>query len=131
MNEPREITELADIQLLVDTFYGKVRLDPLIGPIFDQVIENRWPEHLEKMYRFWQTILLDEHTYYGHPFVKHAPLPINTPHFEAWLRIWHETLDTLFKGDVAEEAKKRGVMMAGVFLAKLSQIQGTSYKAIV
>ena len=53
---------LDDIKILVDTFYDKARQDTLLGPIFEGVIEDRWPEHLEKMYRFWQTVLLGEHT---------------------------------------------------------------------
>ena len=59
-----DILHLDDVKNLVDTFYSKVREDALLGPIFDERIQNRWPAHLAKMYTFWQTILLGEHTYY-------------------------------------------------------------------
>ena len=72
-----EIISLTDIKLLVDTFYGKVREDELLKDVFNNKIQDRWPEHLEKMYRFWQTVLLEEHTYYGSPFLPHAKLPVD------------------------------------------------------
>src|SRR5690606_41551091 len=87
--ERKDIQNLEDIRQLVDTFYKDVQLDPLIGPIFIGVIQNRWDEHLAKMYRFWQTILLDEHTYSGCPFLPHASMPLQQPHFVLWLFIWY------------------------------------------
>jgi len=67
-----DISSIEDIRRLVDTFYGRVRKDKFIGPIFIGAIGGRWPEHLDKMYRFWQTVLLEEHRYYGSPFPPHA-----------------------------------------------------------
>ena len=61
--EKRDIDAIEDIKLMVDSFYGKVREDAMLSFIFNDRIQDRWPEHLEKMYRFWQTVLLDEHTY--------------------------------------------------------------------
>ncbi len=108
-----------DIRLLVDTFYAQVRQNRLIGPIFDGVIQERWPEHLEKMYRFWQTVLFGDHTYYGSPFPPHAKLPVSKRHFDAWLQLWHGTIDRFFEGEKAEEAKWRGDKMAEMFQIKI------------
>ncbi|SEK54993.1 group III truncated hemoglobin [Parapedobacter koreensis] len=119
METKSDIETIADIQLLVDTFYGNVRLNPLIGPVFDSVIQGRWPEHLEKMYRFWQTVLLGEYTYQGAPFPPHASLPIGKAHFNAWLGLWRDTVDGLFTGEKAEEAKWRAEKMATMFLSKI------------
>ena len=110
---------MEEIQDLVDTFYGKIRLNELLGPIFNKVIQDRWPEHLEKMYRFWQTVLLGEHTYYGSPFPPHAKLPVQKEHFDTWLRLWYETIDSKFCGAKADEAKWRGDKMAIMFLSKI------------
>jgi Truncated hemoglobins len=115
----RAIETMEDIRLLVDTFYGKVRKNPLIGPIFDEVIGDQWPVHLEKMYRFWQTVLFGEHTYHGTPFPPHAQLPVDRQHFDTWLALWHGTLDQLFTGEKAAEAKWRGDKMAAMFLSKI------------
>jgi len=117
----KEIETIEDIRLLVDTFYGKVRKDSLIGPIFNGVIGDQWPVHLEKMYRFWQTVLFDdEQTYYGAPFPPHAKLQIDGQHFDTWLALWHGTIDDFFTGERAAEAKWRGDKMAAMFLSKLN-----------
>jgi len=115
----KDITNIEDIKLMVDTFYSNARKDELIGQIFDEKIGNRWPEHLEKMYRFWQTILLEEHTYSGSPFPPHRQLPVEKEHFTRWMEIFAETVDSLFSGPLAEEAKLRARNMAEMFNYKI------------
>ncbi|MBN8880627.1 MAG: group III truncated hemoglobin [Sphingobacteriales bacterium] len=131
MSEKKDITTIEDIKLLVDTFYGKIRIDLLLGGIFNGVIKDRWPEHLEKMYRFWQTVLLDEHTYFGSPFPPHAELPVEQKHFDAWLKLWHETIDEHFAGAKADEAKWRGDKMAVMFLSKIEYYRNNSAKPLL
>lgn len=128
MNKPAEgkrakgdITTLEDIRLLVDTFYGRARTDALVGPVFNDTIQDRWPEHLAKLYTFWQTILLGEHTYYGSPFMPHSKLPVDKSHFDRWLQLFHATLEDLFSGPKADEAKQRSVLMAQMFQFKLAE----------
>lgn len=115
----QDISSLDDIKLLVNTFYAKVEDDELIGPIFNEKMLGRWPEHLEKMYRFWQTILLEEHTYSGSPFPPHKQLPVNQTHFDRWMEIFTSTVDALFVGKLAEEAKVRAANMAYMFNYKI------------
>lgn len=114
-----DITTLEDIKLLVDTFYSKVQKDEFIGPIFNEKIGNRWPEHLEKMYRFWQTILLEVHSYSGSPFPPHKQLPVAKEHFDRWMQIFTATADSLFAGPLTEEAKLRAKNMAEMFHYKI------------
>ncbi|EJL64471.1 group III truncated hemoglobin [Flavobacterium sp. CF136] len=115
----QDISNIEDIKILVNTFYDKVQKDDLIGPIFNQKMMGRWPEHLEKMYRFWQTILLEEHTYSGSPFPPHKQLPVNQSHFNRWMEIFTSTVDSLFVGKLAEEAKVRAANMAYMFNYKI------------
>ncbi len=126
-----DISNMDDIRLLVDRFYDQVREDPLIGGIFNRIIENRWPEHLEKMYRFWQTVLLREHTYYGTPFKPHATLPVQEKHFDRWKKIFTEVLDEYFVGPKAEEAKWRAERMAQLFQAKIAYYQKSHSKPLL
>src|SRR6218665_173767 len=119
----REITDINDIKLLVDVFYGKVREDALLKDIFNDRIMDRWPQHLETMYRFWQTVLLEEHTYYGSPFVPHAHLPVHKEHFDRWLKLFGETVDAFFTGERAERAKWQGERMAEMFRSKIEYYQ--------
>lgn len=116
----KDISTLDDIKLLVDDFYGKVKEDELIGYIFNDVIRDNWPAHLEKMYSFWQTVLLHEFTYKGTPFPKHMKLPVEKEHFDRWLELFHETIDNYFEGEKAEELKTRSVKMAEMFMMKIN-----------
>lgn len=123
MSMRRELLTRADIIFLVDTFYGAIREDAVLGPIFMGVIQDRWPEHLDKMYRFWETVLLEAHTYQGSPFGPHAHMAIDTLHFERWLEIFHACIDTHFQGPKAEEAKWRSGKMAILFLSKIEYLR--------
>lgn len=114
-----DIQNLDDIKHFVNDFYAKVRDDEMIGDIFELVVEDRWPEHLEKMYRFWQTVLLNEHSYKGSPFLPHATLPVEKAHFDRWLALFSETIDTAFMGKNADKAKWQGERMATMFLSKI------------
>lgn len=129
--EKKDILSLDDIKLLVDIFYDKVREDKLIGPIFDERIQDRWPQHLAKMYTFWQTVLLGEHTYYGSPFPPHAQLPVEQIHFERWLTLFAETLNELFSGEVAKEAIWRANKMAIMFQYKIEHYRNNATKSLI
>lgn len=122
-----EILTLDDIKLLVDTFYERIREDILLAPIFNERIQDRWPIHLEKMYKFWQTVLLQEHTYFGSPFPPHAQLPIGHEHFAAWLDLFGKTVDELFTGEKATEAKWRAEKMAELFEAKIAYAKNNPF----
>lgn len=122
----RDISTFEDIQLMVDTFYTTIQADEVLGPIFNGVIQDRWPAHLEKMYRFWQTILLSEHTYSGSPFAPHAKLPIEKAHFNRWMGLFTATVDTHFTGTVADEAKRRAQIMADTFSYKIDYLKQQS-----
>lgn len=115
----KELLNVEDIRQLVDTFYDKVRQDELLKDIFNERIGNRWPEHLEKMYRFWQTVLLEEHTYFGNPFAPHAQLPVAKEHFDRWLKLFFENIEEQFTGEKATEACWRAGKMAEMFQVKI------------
>lgn len=122
----KDILKLDDVKHLVDSFYGKIREDKLLKEIFNSNIQDRWPQHLEKMYTFWQTVLLSEHTYYGSPFPPHAKMPIDKEHFDRWLQLWFETIEENFTGEIADEAKWRASKMAEMFQFKINYIREKS-----
>ena len=131
MKEQHDIFSITDIRLLVNSFYEKVRQDDLLGDIFNSIIQNNWAAHLEKMYRFWQTILLTEHTYYGSPFAPHAEMPIEKKHFERWKYLFFTTVDEHFIGEKADEAKWRAEKMAEMFLMKIEYFNNSRVKSII
>jgi hemoglobin len=119
MSTKQDILHLDDVKLLVNRFYEKVRADELLAPIFEARIKDYWPEHLEKMYRFWQTVLLEEHTYNGSPFLPHAKLPVTREHFERWMELFLATTNELFDGEKKREAEWRAAKMAQMFELKI------------
>lgn len=107
-----DIRTEGDIEMLVHTFYAKVRADEVLSPVFNAVIEGDWDEHLQKMCDFWSTLLLYTRKYMSDPMVKHMPLPLEKKHFERWLALFNETIAQLFEGEMATEAKKRAANIA-------------------
>ena len=131
MEHLKDILTLRDVMGLVDTFYDKVRADELLSPIFNERIGDRWPQHLEKMYSFWQTVLLDERTYYGAPFPPHAQLPVDHTHFQQWMTLFITTIDELFEGEKAKEAKWRAARMAELFESKIEHYRKQGFKNLI
>lgn len=121
-----DISDINDIKILVDTFYDKVKNDNFLAPIFNERIKDRWPVHLEKMYTFWQTVLLDDHTYFGAPFPPHVSLPVNEEHFEKWIMLFTQTVNENFSGVIADEALWRAEKMAQMFQTKLKFYKNTN-----
>ena len=69
-----DIQDRADIEMMVNTFYGKVRESIVLGYIFDNVAQVNWESHLPRMYSFWASVLLDEQSYSGNTMHKHLEL---------------------------------------------------------
>jgi hemoglobin len=80
----------AMIELLVRSFYARVRDDAILGPIFAARIEE-WEPHLQKMFAFWSSVTLMSGRYHGQPMARHLPLPIDARHFDRWLALFAET----------------------------------------
>ena len=96
------VTE-AMIREVVHAFYGKVRPDPALGPIFDRIIpEEAWPRHLERMCDFWSSVLLMTGRFKGAPMPAHVAIPeIEPAHFVRWLRLFRETAAEVCPPDAA------------------------------
>ena len=116
-----DITTEADVRLLVDTFYAKVNQDALLDPVFNGFAHVDWSRHLPNMYDFWSGLLLGTSRYSGRPFPKHVPLPIDATHFQRWVALFHLTVDELFAGPKADEAKLRGQSIAQLFELRLRE----------
>lgn len=115
-----DIKGINDIKLLVDEFYKRVRQDALLGPIFNEKIAGDWQPHLETMYRFWNAALFGVREYAGNPFARHAKLSIGAPHFEQWINLFYTTIDANFEGAVADEARRRSMIMAHTFYGRIN-----------
>ncbi|MDE1996855.1 MAG: truncated hemoglobin [Rhizobiaceae bacterium] len=81
------------IDLLVETFYGRIQAHPRLGPVFDGRLAGRWPDHMEKMKRFWSSIALKNGAYDGKPVQAHLGVEGMAPDlFPEWLALFSATL---------------------------------------
>jgi hemoglobin len=99
-----EVTEQT-IKLLVDAFYARVRRDPTLGPIFAAAIaDNAWPQHLQKMYAFWSSVMLTSGRYKGDPVSAHRKVAgVQPPMFGNWLDLFEATAADLFVPHIANQ----------------------------
>jgi len=118
-DQKKDITTREDIILMVDEFYKKARKDNNIGPVFNDAIGEDWSKHLPIMYEFWSQMLLGQGDYHRNPFEKHVALPIKKGDFQVWISLFTETVDDLFEGVKATEAKTRATSIAQIFEMKL------------
>ena len=122
--DKNDLQTRTDVHLLVTSFYDKVKKDELLGPFFLPIIED-WDAHIERLTTFWETSLFMtrklEQKYYGDPLKVHVKVDqennqkITEHHFGIWLNLWFQTIDELFVGETAENAKRRARKM-GTFL---------------
>ncbi|AQR74853.1 group III truncated hemoglobin [Sphingomonas sp. LM7] len=111
MTTPR-LTE-DDLTRVVDTFYDRVRVDALLGPIFNGAIDD-WPAHLAKLQAFWSSVMLTSGRYKGQPMpahVRHEAL-ITPATFERWLALWRATTEELLPPEAAAALQEKAARIA-------------------
>ena len=126
-----DITSKSDIELLVNTFYDRLLNDKLLSPIFQSTILSELDKHLDTISAFWTGVLLQPDNYQGNIILKHIELnkihPLNDVHFETWIRQWNETVDHLYKGENAELAKSKAMLMKQIMQVKIKNSQNLGF----
>jgi hemoglobin len=91
------------ISLMVEEFYASIRSDAMLGPIFDERIDD-WPKHLGRMKSFWRSVLHNSGEYAGNPMQKHLAIPgLEFEHFERWLELFFDNLRNIERHPAASE----------------------------
>lgn len=123
-----DIVSQADVKELIDAFYKKVIVDPVIGSFFTDVVQLSWEEHIPIMNNFWGSILLGTNTYHGNPMIKHIELDkkqvLLPEHFERWLELWQNTVHEHYRGMTADEAVSRAKNIAALMQHKVERSRG-------
>lgn len=92
------------VRVLVHQFYGKVREDEVLGPVFYLALGEDWGPHLAKLTEFWSTVVLGTHSFQGNVYGTHMALSdIEPEHFERWLGLFKETVNALFDEEDASQ----------------------------
>lgn len=116
MRTRKDITDIQDIRLLVNTFYYRASKDSLLEPLMG--MRKPGSLRLEPLYQYWATVLLRED---GDdvPFSGPTDIPLRHQHIDRWLSLFHAAVDELFAGPVAESAKVRAIRMSEAFRHRL------------
>jgi hemoglobin len=108
---PSRITE-QEIRDLVYTFYGRVREDACLGPVFEGRLAGRWEPHLEKMCDFWSSVLLATGRFEGNPVEAHLRVPDISPgHFDRWIELFERTAHDVLRAHLATDVAGRAARM--------------------
>ncbi|WP_426574942.1 group III truncated hemoglobin [Aquihabitans sp. McL0605] len=102
LDTPEEIVEM------VRRFYQDVAQDDLLGPLFNDVAQVDWNEHLPKLTRFWCRALLGMEGYVGNPYRSHVLVndrsPFTMAQFERWLELFHDAVELGWVGPRVDQA---------------------------
>lgn len=83
----------AFIDRLVETFYTRIRGHETLGPVFEQRLAGRWPDHMERMKGFWSAIAFKTGAYGGKPVQAHHGVDgLSEALFAQWLELFSQTL---------------------------------------
>ena len=124
MSLEKEYTRV-NLRILTTSFYTKVLKDEIVGPIFisklgDDLMGPIWGPHLDLITNFWASITMSDPIYQGSPFAPHMQLAdLSRAAFERWLKLFFETLDTIYEPAIADELKQRSTLIAGNFMRNL------------
>lgn len=111
-----DIQTREDIELVVNSFYSKVLQDELLAPFFKNL---NFSAHLPKMVDFWAFVLLDEAGYKTNVTDKHLNMRLKQEHFNQWIHLFNETIDSLFSGEKVEIAKQRAHLISWTISGKM------------
>lgn len=117
-----------DVAELVRRFYAEVAQDDLLGPMFNDVAQVDWAEHLPKLTAFWCRALFGIPGYAGNPYRAHLDVhsqrAFTLAHFHRWLDLFEETVDL---GWVGPNASKATALAKNVARVHAGQLVGVSF----
>ena len=94
---------------LVVDFYRAIVFDDLLDPVFSEVAEVDWGEHIARLVDYWCRILLGDTDHIGPIMAAHRHLhelsPVRPEHCDRWFALWVECVDARWSGPVALRAK--------------------------
>lgn len=122
----RDLDDRTQIHDLVVAFYREVVFDELLSPVFVEVAEVDWTEHIPRLIDFWSRVLLGEPGYDGYVLGAHQVVsdrePFRAEHFDRWYQLWVDCIDARWVGPSAELAKSHAEHMARVLARRLIDV---------
>jgi hemoglobin len=109
MTATQDLAGPTQVHDLVVSFYREVVFDDLLEPIFGEVAEVDWAEHIPRLVAYWCRILFRTPDHGGTVMVAHRRLhdlaPIGPDHCDRWFQLWVRSVDERWSGPNSERAK--------------------------
>ena len=126
MNQHKDIESRADLDLIIEKFYNHLLVDEVVGFLFTEVVKLNLKEHLPRLVDFWEDQLFGTRNYSGNPMRVHMQLhqksALEKEHFNRWLELFNQTIDSRFSGPKAHLAKERALSIATVMQIKVASV---------
>lgn len=103
----------ADLRRLVELFYGRVRADSELGPIFNGAVHD-WSDHYRRLTDFWSSVMLASGRYKGNPVALHMLYgnALTAERFDRWLSLWREASNEMLPPPVAQAMQNKAQRIA-------------------
>ncbi|MBX2877242.1 MAG: group III truncated hemoglobin [Saprospiraceae bacterium] len=122
-----DIRDRADIRKLVTSFYEQLLREEDFKHIFLEVAEVDVLDHIDKLIDFWESTLFQAGKYKGDTVEVHLDLnhtfKLNATHFSRWLEIFNQTVNDLFAGEIAKQAKQKALTLATIIRLKIDDLE--------
>lgn len=109
---------------LVERFYGQVRQDPVLAPVFLAAIggtDADWAAHLDRLADFWSSVMHGSGRYHSDPFSAHLRLPGLQPGmFGRWLALFRAACTEVLDPDTTAAFSGRADRIARSLQAGLA-----------
>ncbi|MCL7714178.1 group III truncated hemoglobin [Stenotrophomonas mori] len=104
-----------EVERLVRHFYGRVREDALLGPVFEAHVHD-WEVHMQHLVDFWSALLRGTRRFRGAPMQKHLVIDeLREALFERWLQLFRQTTSELGNVPMQRLADDAAARIAGNF----------------
>ena len=114
----------AEVARLVADFYALVRVDALLGPVFDRHVRD-WPAHLAHLTAFWDGLLRGQSGFNGAPLARHLAIDgLQWAWFERWLALFAQAAQAQGNAPMAALACQRAQRIAGHFWQHYQRARG-------
>lgn len=125
-HDDQDLSSRAAIHDLVVAFYREVVFDELLEPVFGEVAEVDWAEHIPKLIDYWCRVLLGQPGYGGRILNAHRHVhdidPLRVEHFDRWYALWVASIDARWHGPLAEQAKAHAAHIGGVLAHRIMDV---------
>lgn len=105
----------AEVTRLVHDFYGRVREEARLGPVFTAHVQD-WPTHLAQLVDFWSALLRGTRRFQGSPMSKHMAIDaMDRDLFDRWLALFRQTTAECDNPDMQRLADDIATRIADTF----------------